>query len=158
MRVAAWAAILTGLITVMPAAAEPGDTTTSKVFLAQLQILRERHGLNQLWLREDSSGQPPPDIAVGGKADAVLPVASLSKSITAIAIALLIQRDELHLDSRLGDLLPGYFAIHGARLRYTPECAPASGLYHRERAMLRLERYRMQPFPNELDDMPDRAS
>jgi hypothetical protein len=117
MRVAAWAVILTGLITVMPAAAEPGDTTTSKVFLAQLQILSERHGLNQLWLREESLAQPPPDIAVGGKADAVLPVASLSKSITAIAIALLIQRDELHLDSRLGDLLPGYFAKHRARLR-----------------------------------------
>lgn len=117
MRVAGWAAILTGLITVMPAPAEPGDTTTSKVFLAQLQILGERYGLNQLWLSEDSSGQPPPDIAVGGKADAVLPAAGLSRSITAIAIALLIQRDELHIDSRLGDLLPGYFAKHGASLR-----------------------------------------
>jgi hypothetical protein len=38
------------------------------------------------------------------------------------------------------------------------EPAPASGLTHRGRAMLRLERYRMQPFPNELDDMPDRAA
>ena len=45
MPVAAWAAILAGLITAEPAVAVPGDTATSKAVLAQIRMSRERRAL-----------------------------------------------------------------------------------------------------------------
>ena len=49
MPVAAWAAILAGLITAEPAVAVPGDTATSKAVLAQIRMSRERRALCFGW-------------------------------------------------------------------------------------------------------------
>jgi D-alanyl-D-alanine carboxypeptidase len=49
----------------------------------------------------------------GADPDAPIHVASLAKSITAIAVALLIQDGKLALDSKLGDLLGPMFAQRG---------------------------------------------
>jgi len=55
-------------------------------------------------------------IATSGDPDAILAVSSISKSITATGIALLIQQGKLRLDSTLGELLPAYFRAHGQTL------------------------------------------
>jgi D-alanyl-D-alanine carboxypeptidase len=75
------------------------------------------HNLAQVWFRAEIPGQPPLELAIGGgAATAVLPVASLSKSVTAIGVALLIQRGKLRLNTRLGDILTGYFQSHGSTM------------------------------------------
>ena len=40
-------------------------------------------------------------------------IGSLSKAVTAACIAALVQQGRMHLDSRLGDLLSGYFKTYG---------------------------------------------
>ena len=134
MRVAAWAAIPAGLNAVMPAAVEPCDTTTSKAFLTQLAILREGRRLNQPWLREESTA------ATGHRDSAADPM----------------RRTPSRQPS--WRLTAGIFCETRRSPATDARVRPVSGLYHRERAMLRLERYRMQPFPNELDDLRDSAA
>jgi D-alanyl-D-alanine carboxypeptidase len=79
-----------------------------------LAEIAAKHGLNQVWFRAEKNGQVLADVGLGGaNPDAPIRVASLSKSITAIAIALLIQDGKLSLDSKLGDLLGPMFAQRG---------------------------------------------
>jgi D-alanyl-D-alanine carboxypeptidase len=69
---------------------------------------------NQVWFRAERNGQVLADVGLGGaNPDAPIRVASLTKSITAIAVALLIQDGKLSLDGKLGDLLGPMFAQRG---------------------------------------------
>ncbi|MBN4666553.1 beta-lactamase family protein [Pandoraea nosoerga] len=79
--------------------------------------LKERYNLSHVWLRTESdSGAALEAATAGDEAQQLLPVASLSKSVTAIGIALLVQRGQLSLDARLGDLLEAYANQHGKPL------------------------------------------
>ena len=80
-------------------------------FQQGLAEIAAKHGLNQVWFRAEKNGQVLADIGLGGaNPDAPIRVASLTKSITAIAVALLIQEGKLSLDSKLGDQLGPMFA------------------------------------------------
>lgn len=82
-----------------------------------VEEIKEKYGLSHVWLRTEADGQAPLEAATSGdKLADELPVASLSKSVTAIAIALLVQQGKLSLDAKLGDLLDGYARQHGAPL------------------------------------------
>jgi D-alanyl-D-alanine carboxypeptidase len=79
-----------------------------------LAEIAAKHGLNQVWFRAEKNGQVLADVGLGGaNPDAPIRLASLTKSITAIAVALLIQEGKLSLDSKLGDLLGPMFAQRG---------------------------------------------
>ncbi len=56
-----------------------------------LAEIAAKHGLNRVWFRAEKNGQVLANVGLGGaNPDAPIHVASLSKSITAIAVALLI--------------------------------------------------------------------
>lgn len=79
--------------------------------------LKERYNLSHVWLRTESDNGTMLEAATpGDEVQPLLPVASLSKSVTAIGIALLVQRGQLSLDARLGDLLDAYAKQHGKPL------------------------------------------
>jgi CubicO group peptidase (beta-lactamase class C family) len=79
-----------------------------------LAEIAAKHGLNRVWFRAEKNGQVLADIGLGGaNPDAPIHVASLAKSISAIAVALLIQDGKLSLESKLGDLLGPMFAQRG---------------------------------------------
>ena len=83
-------------------------------FQSGLAEIAAKHGLNQVWFRAEKNGQVLADVGLGGaNPDAPIHVASLAKSITAIAVALLIQDGRLTLDSNLGELLAPMFAQRG---------------------------------------------
>ncbi|VVE00587.1 serine hydrolase domain-containing protein [Pandoraea anhela] len=79
--------------------------------------LKERYNLSHVWLRTESDGGVALEAATSGDdVQQLLPVASLSKSVTAIGIALLVQQGKLSLDAKLGDLLDAYAKQHGKPL------------------------------------------
>ncbi|MFJ2995323.1 serine hydrolase domain-containing protein [Pandoraea sp. NPDC087047] len=79
--------------------------------------LKERYNLSHVWLRsETDSGATLEAATPGDDIQQLLPVASLSKSVTAIGIALLVQQGKLSLDAKLGDLLDTYSRQHGKPL------------------------------------------
>jgi D-alanyl-D-alanine carboxypeptidase len=84
------------------------------VFQNGLAEIAAKHGLNPVWFRAEKNGQVLANVGLGGaNPDAPIHVASLSKSITAIAVALLIQDGKLSLESKLGELLGPMFAQRG---------------------------------------------
>ncbi len=76
--------------------------------------LRERHDLGETWFALDRQDAPIELVTLGG-ATAQEPVAigSISKSVTAMGVALLMQRRQLALEDTLGKLLTGYFRERG---------------------------------------------
>ena len=79
--------------------------------------LKDRYNLSHVWLRTESDAGDVLEAATSGdEVRQLLPVASLSKSVTAIGIALLVQQGKLSLDARLGDLLDAYSKAHGKPL------------------------------------------
>ncbi|WP_181762418.1 serine hydrolase domain-containing protein [Pandoraea pnomenusa] len=79
--------------------------------------LKERFNLSHVWLRTESdTGVALEAATADDDVGALLPVASLSKSVTAIGIALLVQEGKLSLDAKLGDLLDAYSKQHGKPL------------------------------------------
>ena len=79
--------------------------------------LKERYNLSHVWLRTESDAGVGLEAATpGDDVRRLLPVASLSKSVTAIGIALLVQQGKLSLDAKLGDLLDTYSKQHGKPL------------------------------------------
>ncbi|WP_174978571.1 serine hydrolase domain-containing protein [Pandoraea terrigena] len=79
--------------------------------------LKERYNLSHVWLRTESDAGVGLEAATrGDDVRQMLPVASLSKSVTAIGIALLVQQGKLSLDAKLGDLLDTYSKQHGKPL------------------------------------------
>ncbi|VVE33268.1 Penicillin-binding protein 4* [Pandoraea soli] len=79
--------------------------------------LKERYNLSHVWLRTESDAGVGLEAATSGdNVRQLLPVASLSKSVTAIGIALLVQEGKLSLDATLGDLLDTYSKQHGKPL------------------------------------------
>ncbi|MBN9115009.1 MAG: serine hydrolase, partial [Pandoraea sp.] len=79
--------------------------------------LKERYNLSHVWLRTESDAGVGLEAATSGdNVRQLLPVASLSKSVTAIGIALLVQAGKLSLDATLGDLLDTYSKQHGKPL------------------------------------------
>ncbi|MDR3399346.1 MAG: serine hydrolase [Pandoraea sp.] len=79
--------------------------------------LKEHYNLSHVWLRTESDAGSVLEAATSGdEVQQLLPVASLSKSVTAIGIALLVQQGKLSLDAKLGDLLDAYSKEHGKPL------------------------------------------
>ncbi|AKC68711.1 serine hydrolase domain-containing protein [Pandoraea oxalativorans] len=102
-----------GAVTPIKPAVPIGQTTIAQG-IAQL---KERYNLSHVWLRTESDGGVALEAATpGDEVQQLLPVASLSKSVTAIGIALLVQQGKLSLDARLSDLLTEYAKAHGKPL------------------------------------------
>ncbi|AKM30402.1 hypothetical protein AB870_10225 [Pandoraea faecigallinarum] len=103
----------TGPVTAIRPAVPIGQST-----LAQgVAQIKERYNLSHVWLRTESDNGVALEAATpGDDVQQLLPMASLSKSITAIGIALLVQQGKLSLDARLGDLLDAYARQHGKPL------------------------------------------
>jgi D-alanyl-D-alanine carboxypeptidase len=79
-----------------------------------LAEIAAKYGVAEVWFRAERNGQVLANVGLGGAdPDAPIHVASLSKSITAIAVALLIQDGKLRLESTLDDLLGPMFAGRG---------------------------------------------
>ncbi len=82
-----------------------------------VEQIKERYNLSHVWLRTESDAGSVLEAATSGdEVQQLLPVASLSKSVTAIGIALLVQQGKLSLDAKLGDLLDTYAKQHGKPL------------------------------------------
>jgi CubicO group peptidase (beta-lactamase class C family) len=89
----------------------PDAALTPEVLKAGLDLIRSRHGYTTGWFRYEEPGQAAIDVTAGAPvADSAVGLGSISKTVTAIGIALLIQQGKLSLDSRIGDVLAGYFA------------------------------------------------
>jgi len=102
-----------GTVTPIKPAVPIGQSTIAQG-VAQL---KERYNLSHVWLRTESDGGVALEAATpGDEVQQLLPVASLSKSVTAIGIALLVQQGKLSLDAKLGDLLTDYAKEHGKPL------------------------------------------
>ncbi|WP_167370709.1 serine hydrolase domain-containing protein [Pandoraea apista] len=82
-----------------------------------VEQIKERYNLSHVWLRTESDAGSVLEAATSGdEVQQLLPVASLSKSVTAIGIALLVQQGKLSLDAKLADLLDTYAKQHGKPL------------------------------------------
>lgn len=102
-----------GAVTPIKPAVPIGQSTIAQG-VAQL---KERYNLSHVWLRTESDGGVALEAATSGdEVQQLLPVASLSKSVTAIGIALLVQQGKLSLDAKLSDLLTDYAKEHGKPL------------------------------------------
>jgi D-alanyl-D-alanine carboxypeptidase len=93
-----------------------GSPPATSALQQRIEQLQAEHQLADVWFRLEAPGRAPMEVSTSGNADVILPVASISKSFTAIGIALLIQNGKLRLDSKLGDLLTTYFASRGQTL------------------------------------------
>ena len=86
-----------------------------------LAEIAAKHGLGHVWFRAERNGEVLADVGLGGAdPNAPLRVGSLAKSITAIAVALLIQDGKLALDSKLGALLAR--CLRNGDIPLTPPC------------------------------------
>lgn len=82
-----------------------------------VEAIKKKYDLSHVWLRTETDGLAPLEATTSGdKMTEALPMASLSKSVTAIAIALLVQQGKLSLDDKLGPLLDAYAKAHGKPL------------------------------------------
>ena len=82
-------------------------------FSADLQAIATKHNLGRFWLHVEKGGEVIANLGIRGAGpDAPEPVGSLSKSITGIAIALLIQEGKLTLDASVADVLAKLYAQH----------------------------------------------
>jgi CubicO group peptidase (beta-lactamase class C family) len=78
-----------------------------------LDAIAEKHHLGALWFHIEQGGTVLANLGIrGASPDAPEPVGSLSKSITGIAIALLIQDGKLTLDRTVGEVLGNLYAQH----------------------------------------------
>jgi CubicO group peptidase (beta-lactamase class C family) len=117
------ACFFTPLLPVIDGAVDVAKSQQAE-FQNGLAEVAAKHGLNQVWFRAEKNGQVLANVGLGGASpNSPIHVASLSKSITAIAVALLIQDGMLTLDSKLGDLLGPMFAQRGhpLQLRFLSE-------------------------------------
>ncbi|QIE29820.1 serine hydrolase [Caballeronia sp. SBC2] len=92
------------------------STDASDSLAASVATLKNQFRLGKVWLRYESDNREALDVTIGGESSDLLHIGSLSKSITAEAIALLIQNKQLDLESKLGDVLSSYFKQHGKSL------------------------------------------
>ncbi|VVD96445.1 Penicillin-binding protein 4* [Pandoraea pneumonica] len=100
-----------------PVAINPAVPIGQSTMTQGVAQLKERYNLSHVWLRSETDGGASLEAATAGDdASRMLPVASLSKSVTAIGIALLVQQGKLSLDAKLGDLLNAYSKEHGKPL------------------------------------------
>jgi CubicO group peptidase (beta-lactamase class C family) len=93
------------------AAAAGEQARQPQALKAGLEIIRTRYNAKGAVFRLEEPGHEPVEVVSGtATAGQSVGVGSISKSVTAIGIALLIQQGKLTLDSTLGDVLSGYFA------------------------------------------------
>lgn len=111
-------AIVACLTLSMPAPTSAETTEDATAALLQgAEALRAKFDLRYVDLRVERRNLSPIEVTVGdSRPGAISPIGSLTKSITAIGIALLIQQGKLRLDSKLGDVLGNYFAQRGRTL------------------------------------------
>jgi D-alanyl-D-alanine carboxypeptidase len=80
---------------------------------AGLELIASRHHLGRVWLYVEQNRTAIANMGIrGANPDAPHPVGSLSKSITGIGIALLVQDGKLSLNSTIGDVLGRQYAEH----------------------------------------------
>jgi D-alanyl-D-alanine carboxypeptidase len=93
-----------------------GANAATSILRQRVEQLRVKYLLDQVWFRVEIPGRAPMQTATSGDAGVLLPVASVSKSVTGIGIALLIQQGNLRLDATLGEVLSGWLKQRGATL------------------------------------------
>lgn len=116
------AASATGAVVALPSSGavtpiKPAVPIGQSTIAQGVAQIKERYNLSHVWLRTESDGGVALEAATpGDEVQQLLPVASLSKSVTAIGIALLVQQGKLSLDAKLSDLLTDYAKEHGKPL------------------------------------------
>jgi hypothetical protein len=84
---------------------------------SRLQDLLSSHTPAKTWFRLEEPGYPPVELAFGGASSGrLLSLGSVSKTVTGIGIALLIQEGRIELNTKMKDILGEYFVRHGSRL------------------------------------------
>src|SRR5215472_9294117 len=84
---------------------------------SRLQDLLSSHTPAKTWFRLEEPGYPPVELAFGGASSGrLLSLGSVSKTVTGIGIALLIQEGRIELNTKMKDILGEYFVEHGSRL------------------------------------------
>lgn len=93
-------------------------TSLSQENLKQsLEQIRSKYNLDKVWIRVETSHGDFIEVELGGagRSDDVM-IGSLTKLITGMAVAILIQQGKLTLQTKLGDLLDPYFRARGKTL------------------------------------------
>ena len=99
------------------AASTQSDRLSAASLTQGLDDVIEKYHLGRVWLHVEQDGAVVANLGIrGANADEPEPVGSLSKSITAIAIALLIQNRKLTIDTTVGDVLSNTYAQHNRPL------------------------------------------
>lgn len=90
---------------------------TGNSFEEGITNLRQRYGVSKVWFRVERPNRPPVDVALGGASGRdSIPISSISKSVTSLAVGVLMQDGRLTLDDTLDKLLTDYFARWGQPL------------------------------------------
>jgi len=98
----------------LPSNAEAANEADYRSGIAQIAA---KYGAKRAWFRAEQAGTALASVAIGGGTpNDGIQVASLTKSITAIATALLIQDGKISLDTTLGEVLPATFKRKGYTL------------------------------------------
>ncbi len=107
-----------------PPAPMAGSAAAPAALTDALNAVTTKFAINQAWfyLRKDDGETASYTRGATQGVSQPLEIASLSKSVTAIGIALLIQDGRLTLQTRLGDVLPRYLQAKGRQL--DPSLAP----------------------------------
>jgi CubicO group peptidase (beta-lactamase class C family) len=101
-----------------------------------LEIIRSTHDFTTVWFRLERPKEAPLELAVGAAPDEKsIGIGSLSKSITAIGIALLIQEGKLRLEDTLGDLVADYFTERKIPLSHSLRAVTVSGSWRTGQAL-----------------------
>lgn len=91
---------------------------TEDAVKARIAQIAAKNHLHSVWFYIEQNGAPRYDIALGNSLpDKPEPVGSISKSMTGIGIALLIQDHKISLQSTVGELLGNLFLRHKRHLQ-----------------------------------------
>src|SRR5471030_416016 len=83
----------------------------------RLERIRSKYYLDKVWVRVETSHGDFIEVELGGagRSDDVM-IGSLTKLVTGVAVAILIQQGKLTLQTKLGDLMDPYFRARGKTL------------------------------------------
>lgn len=83
----------------------------------RLEQIRSEYNLSEIWMHVQTRQGESLEAELGGagSSDEIM-IGSLTKLVTGVAIAILIQQDKLTLQSQLGELLDTYFKDRGKEL------------------------------------------
>jgi CubicO group peptidase (beta-lactamase class C family) len=113
MRYFCVALVISFYVFLQPIDAASADDANFRTGIAKIAA---KHRAKKVWFRAERAGATLANVAIADTANDAIQVGSLTKSITAIAIALLIQDGKLSLDTTLGEVLQATFTNKGYTL------------------------------------------